>query len=87
MQDLRIRYRRMIRRKEDFHYEDDISAQEETAFQGARIQKENEHCKRKKGFGRKTCEGKKELISVGHRLCDLFFFNLSGESYATHSNT
>ena len=41
--------------KEDFHYENDISAKEETAFQGSRLQKENEHSERKKGIGRKTC--------------------------------
>ncbi len=30
-------------------YEDDVSAQEEIKSEGSRFQKENEHCRRKKG--------------------------------------
>lgn len=47
--------------KEDIIYENDISAQEEAARQGTRIQVQNEHPRRKKGPCSQKSEGQKEI--------------------------
>ena len=47
--------------KEDIIYENDISAQEEAARQGTRIQVQNEHPRRKKGTCSQKSEGQKEI--------------------------
>lgn len=54
--------------------EDDVSAEEKAAFQGSWFSEKNEYRKRKKGFGRKKIKGQKEVISLGHISCGLFFF-------------
>ncbi len=46
-----------IVRKEKYGYENDISAKKKTAFKGSWFQKENEHCKWKKGSGRQESKG------------------------------
>ena len=47
--------------KEDINYENDISAQEEAARQGPRIQVQNEHPRRKKGSCSQKSKGQKEI--------------------------
>ena len=58
--------------KEDIIYENDISAQEEAARQGSRIQVQNEHSRRKKGSCSKKSKGQKEI--------DRLTFNLKSRS-------
>ena len=54
--------------------EDDISAEKEEESQGSWFPEENEHCRRKKGTGREKIKRQKEIISIGHIICGLFFF-------------
>ena len=65
--------------KEDLiHGKDDISAQEEAARQGSRIQVQNEHSRRKKGSCSQKSQGQKETDSLtvdgGSRSNVAFFF-------------
>ena len=55
-------------------YEDDISAEKEKESESSWIQKKNEHSRRKKSIGCKEIKRKKEIISLGHIICGLFFF-------------
>ena len=52
---------RQLDRKEDTIYENDISAQEEAACEGSRIQVQNEHPRRKKGSRSQKGKGQKEI--------------------------
>ena len=55
-------------------YEDDIPTKKETESKGAWFQKKNEHGRRKKGIGCEKVKRKKEIISLGHIECGLFFY-------------
>ena len=50
--------------KEDINYENDISAQEEAARQGPRIQVQNEHPRRKKGPSRQKSKEQKGIVRL-----------------------
>lgn len=53
-----------FRKRRCLTYENDISAEEEIKGKSARIQIENEHCRRKKSFGSQKGKGKKSFIRV-----------------------
>lgn len=55
--------------------ENDISAKETFQSESSWIQSKNEHGRRKKSFGRKKSKRKKEIISLGHMFCGLFFLS------------
>lgn len=51
--------------KEVEHHENDIPAKEKIQIPRSRLQKKNEHCRRKKGSCCKKSKGKKEIVSLG----------------------
>lgn len=46
------------------NYENDISAEEEIKVQGSRIQIQNEHGRRKKGFSCQKSKGQKSIVRI-----------------------
>ena len=60
-------------------YEDDIPTKKETESESSRFQKQNEHSRRKKSIGCKKIKRQKEIVSLGHILCGLFFYK--GHAY------
>lgn len=65
-------------------YEDDIPTKKETESESSRFQKQNEHSRRKKSIGCKKIKRKKEIISIGHSFCGLFFFLSKNEKEWNH---
>ena len=64
--------------------EDDISAEEMLQKESAWLQKKNEYSRRKKSIGCKKIKRKKEIISIGHSFCGLFFFLSKNEKEWNH---
>ena len=60
-------------------YEDDISAEEETALQSAWLQSENEQRRRKKSAGSKKSKRKKEIIRIGRSFVAYFSMEKTDE--------